>query len=230
MEPTIRLCGEWSRIPTPTTPRPLEIRSLEPEGAEGDGDERPRDQQSEGECEPLARDIVQDAFDYWVKLTGNDPPAPVEPTWEQLSALRDVVAAGGPPFCDFAVWGNGDYRATRKPRLRGLRPDADGLWVPVELTGPPDFSTWSVACYAVYRTSVMMLRFLTSSVVDEYHGAISYFVKLYGPPRGTASCAPMSRHARSSGNDRDVLSLGPTTTARTMSTTRRGRGKRHFAT
>ena len=94
--------------------------------------------------------------------------------------MDDVVGDGCAPFADFGVFGNADYVSSRKPRVRGMQPNPDGTWSPVELTGPPTHAVWQ-DCWAVFRVLVGMMRILTTSVTDEYSGRIKFYYDLYGP-------------------------------------------------
>ena len=132
---------------------------------------------TEVELMPAAQ--KQAAFDRWVELNGNDPPADIEPSWEQLTGLQLLFDSLEPLFVDFAVWGNRAYRALRKPKMRGLRPVGDGTWTPVEMTGPADFYTW-LSCYMVFRTACIMLDLVTPSALDDYKNQIAHWHSLYG--------------------------------------------------
>ena len=127
----------------------------------------------------MADDDYQDAYDHWHELNGDDPPPEVEPAREQLTALKAVVDDGEPPVVDLAIWGNAAYMATKKPRMRGLRPVGDGVWAPVEMSGPTSFNMW-LACFLVFRTAAIMLRMITPAALDSYIAQIQLWHNLYG--------------------------------------------------
>ena len=137
------------------------------------------DQNAEQETLPLPKGDEQAAYDHWNDLTGDDPPADVEPTADQLAALQTVVDDGGPPFADFAVWGNRTYRDSRRPKLRGLRPGGDGLWYPVLFAAPENCHVWT-QCYDVWRVGVIMLKIILTFITDRYRAKVVYYHGLYG--------------------------------------------------
>ena len=57
------------------------------------------------EVERLPVGETDAAYATWNKLTGSDPPASKEPTQGQLATLQATVDDNGPPYTDFAVWG-----------------------------------------------------------------------------------------------------------------------------
>ena len=138
------------------------------------------DQSIEREVELLPKKVLQEMYEFWAILTGDDAPENCEPTEEQITAMDDVVGDGQPPNADFAVFGNADYVDGRKAKLRGMNPNADGTWSPVELVGPPTFKVWT-SCWDVYRTLVAMMRIITTSTTDRYSAKAKYYFDLYGP-------------------------------------------------
>ena len=80
------------------------------------------DQDLSAEVDILDNITVADMWTRWRIYNKGDPRPDVEPAADQLTGLLVIVRAGAPPYADFAVFGNADYREIIRPKLEGMRP------------------------------------------------------------------------------------------------------------
>ena len=131
---------------------------------------------------PLADKDHIDALAHHAHLYGAhlEPAEDEMPSSEQLAVIKSLLDAGSNPYCDFAIWGPNATRMQRKMKLHGSQILHDGQLGPIELTGPPDITTWR-ASWTVYQNTLLMLRAVDLGVLEAYSALIMRFHKLYGP-------------------------------------------------
>jgi hypothetical protein len=60
---------------------------------------------AEAELNPLTPEAVHDMFEKHSLCRGEAPAPDIEPTAEQLDAVKQLVDSGVPPYVDFAIFG-----------------------------------------------------------------------------------------------------------------------------
>lgn len=87
---------------------------------------------------------------------GERPNQDQEPTPEQVSAIKCILARGSPPFVDFGVFGPHGHRIMKKVKLSGYNIGRDGQLQTIELYGPSNIAMWE-ACYNVLMNALVMV-------------------------------------------------------------------------
>ena len=138
------------------------------------------DQISEEEIPLMDENTVKMAYARYDLCMGGIPPAAVEPSLEQLTALRHMTFVSRVcPAVDFGVFGPFATRSIRKIRLAGLVLGPNGNLMQAEMYGPPCIDQW-VACSMVARTAFIMLSITQPSGYDAYHELIRSYAMRYG--------------------------------------------------
>ena len=75
--------------------------------------------------------------DYKEKF-GDHPSPEVDPSLDQLSALKQLLATNGLPYVDMSIWGPHGLRRLRRQVFTAMVLNADGEWSKKEIAGPPD--------------------------------------------------------------------------------------------
>ena len=71
------------------------------------------------------------------------PRDEIEPTPDQIGALRQVLDTGSAPYVDFSLWGPHMKRALKKLQHSATLYDPTTLrWVQKSLRGPSSFDVW----------------------------------------------------------------------------------------
>ena len=95
------------------------------------------DPTAEAELVPLTPVVLRDMFAKYEQERGGPPGVEVEPTAEQLSAIKQLTDAGAPPYVDFALFGPHGRRFLKKlTYVETLFQVSSGTWVRRELPGP----------------------------------------------------------------------------------------------
>jgi len=102
-----------------------------------------------------------------------------EPTIEQLTALRALVASGAPPSVDFSVWRPHANRHKKILAFHGLHIGVDGSIVLAEMKGPANIEEW-LASWRIFKVACLMLKILSTAAADAYSGHISRLHTRYG--------------------------------------------------
>eukprot|EP00971_Amphidinium_carterae_P259909 5156770-Amphidinium_carterae.1 len=117
------------------------------------------DPTDEGEFTVGAPAQITKWFSNYEQLKGGAPMEEHEPTPEQISALNErVVVFGLEPYADFSILTPFGRRIAKLLRHRSWVQQEDGTFKPLDVPGPGDFTTWA-ACWKVYATTLLMLRF-----------------------------------------------------------------------
>ena len=136
---------------------------------------------AEAELIPLSPEVVRDMFDKYSTERG-EPPAPdVEPTGEQLGAVKQLVDSGAPPYVDFALFGPHGRRLLKKlTYTESCYNPSTGEWSKRELPGPSDISSW-MRSWAVLECTLLLLGIVKAERLRNYLDRITHFCSLYGP-------------------------------------------------
>ena len=134
------------------------------------------DQRSEAEVERLGIEEVNKLFDEYRKRRGALPHPDVEPTVEQISAMRQVLRQGVVPYTDFAVFGP---RNQKKLQLQTFLLQPDCTWKRSETPGPPDFQCWWKS-FRLLKTLFLILDVVQAEHLDNYGEKVREYNDLYG--------------------------------------------------
>jgi len=102
-----------------------------------------------------------------------------EPTIEQLTALRALVASGAPPSVDFSVWRPRANRHKKILAFHGLHIGVDGAIVLAEIKGPANIEEW-LTSRRIFKVACLMLKMLSTAAADAYSGHIFRLHTRYG--------------------------------------------------
>ena len=139
------------------------------------------DPTAEAELVPLTSLALREMFARYEEDRGGPPGVEVEPTLEQLSAVKQLVDAGSPPYVDFSLFGPHGRRFMRRlTYIESMYQVSSGTWVRRELPGPDNFEAWERS-WAVFECSCILLRIVAPERLTAYLGRIRKFVTLYGP-------------------------------------------------
>ena len=145
------------------------------------------DQSDPGTYVPLSKAELAQARALYLRRTGVVADGDVEPSAEQLGALRTRLASGGAPHVDFSVWGPHDRRHAKDHRHMALVPTAEGLQ-PRLLKGPPHFEAWDQA-WSVFTAAMVSLGAATVGALGRYRKGIRSLTLLYPTLWGVVSRA-----------------------------------------
>jgi len=125
------------------------------------------DQTLDAEITPLTATEVNAMYDQYKAKFGDVPSHDSEPTNDQLSAVRQLVMAGGVPYVDYAIFGPHGLRLLRKLTFSSFALNATGEWQRREMPGPPSFEAW-FEIHRVVRTTFLLLEVVSAERVDAY--------------------------------------------------------------
>ena len=136
----------------------------------------------------LLKHVVNDTLEGYVTRPTNDdmtklllvyqtrcgglPRDEIEPTPDQIGALRQVLDSGAPPYVDFSVWGPHMKRGLKKLQQSATLFDpGTSKWVQKSLRGPPSFDIW-LKCWYVFKVAMIMLEQASTASLDAYEARI----------------------------------------------------------
>ena len=137
------------------------------------------DQTCDAEIQSLDPATVRKMFEDYAAGRGDVPHPDVEPTADQLSAFKQVIADDGVPYTDFAVFGPRGARLQKKFTFLSFVHQPNGEWRKVELPGPPDFNTWW-RCFRILKTLLLLLGVVQVEHIDNYGEFIRGLHDTYG--------------------------------------------------
>ena len=106
---------------------------------------------------------------------GGLPRDEIEPTPDQIGALRQILDSGAPPSVDMCIWGPHQKRAIKKLQLSATLYDpTTSRWVQRSLRGPPSFDVW-LKCWSVFKVAMIMLEQASTASLDLYEARIREF-------------------------------------------------------
>jgi hypothetical protein len=122
---------------------------------------------------------IRKAYDQYVLRFGATPEDCIDPTLDQLSALKQVMSVNRAPYADFARWGPWGKRLLRKLSLLAFTLLPNGLWQKTELDGPPTVEVW-MDCWQVFRVAMLLLDACDAEILDLYASNIRTLATRYG--------------------------------------------------
>jgi hypothetical protein len=122
---------------------------------------------------------IRKAYDQYVLRFGATPEDCIDPTLDQLSALKQIMAVNRSPYADFSRWGPWGKRLLRKLSLLAFTLLPNGLWQKTELGGPPTVEVW-MDCWQVFRVAMLLLEACEAEILDLYASNIRALAARYG--------------------------------------------------
>ena len=134
----------------------------------------------DAEVLPIPQSELQVMYtDYKAKF-GDFPGPDVDPSPDQLAALKQVLAAGSPPYADFSIFGPYGLRLLRKQSFTSYTLNvATGEWSKREQPGPSTFHAWYQA-FKVLRAALLLLDAVDAERLDAYSELVRGFVQQFG--------------------------------------------------
>jgi len=123
---------------------------------------------------------IRHMFTEYEKTRGAEPTEEIEPTVEQISAVKQVLDADLVPYADFSLFGPYGERFLQKLTLVNWSYLPDGSWQRRELPGPPTLEHWW-ASFRVLRTTYLLLDTVATEILDNYGEMVRGFHAMYGP-------------------------------------------------
>ena len=128
---------------------------------------------------------------------GDHPSPDVDPSLDQLSALKQVLATNALPYVDMSIWGPHGLRRLRRQVFTAMVLNPDGEWIKKEMAGPPDLQSWQKA-YKTFRAAMLLLQAADAERLDSYADHIRELAQQFGPAAWsivyTADCRMRSEY------------------------------------
>ena len=136
---------------------------------------------AQGTCELMSDSDIKVARRNWKRAFGatRECPEDEEPSEEQLSCLKHILATGSNPYLNFSHWGPHGNRLLRKQRLVGLVFTAQGVLSQIELVGPATFEMWQ-ASFQVMVHAMVSLDAIDLGTLVAYCKYMTDFHKRHG--------------------------------------------------
>jgi len=122
---------------------------------------------------------IRTMYAKYVSTRGAEPSEDIEPTTEQLSAVKQVLDADLSPYVDFALFGPYGKRFLAKLTLAAWSYLPNGTWLRRDLPGPPTFEYWW-SSFRVLRTTFLLLGAVDTELLDNYGELVRGFHNTYG--------------------------------------------------
>ena len=122
---------------------------------------------------------VRKMYSRYVETRGAEPKEDIEPTIEQLSAVKQVMDNDLAPYVDFALFGPYGKRFLAKLTLAAWSYLPNGTWLRRDLPGPPTFEHWW-SSFRVLRTTFLLLDAVDTELLDNYGELVRGFHNKYG--------------------------------------------------
>ena len=117
------------------------------------------DQMDDSEVALITQAGLDEAYENYRQMVGSDPLENADPTPEQVTVMiNKVVSRNEAPYADFSVLTPFGRRVQKAMKAKSWVLQRDGTWQSLEVPGPPSFEAWA-ACWKVFRTIMMMLRY-----------------------------------------------------------------------
>ena len=136
-------------------------------------------QADDEEVDNLDQVAITQAYKTYRERVGGFPLDDEELSGEQLSTLYALFKPNRAPYTDMAVWGPFQHRIQKKIKMKGMRFNAAGEILPIEMYGPADFESWR-ECYMVFRTGAIMFEQISPAKLDMYEKLIRQYHERYG--------------------------------------------------
>ena len=128
---------------------------------------------------PLAsNDLVKQVHATYKRKTGGPMARDVEPTRHQVSAFDALIKEDVELNVDFAVWVQYGDRLLKKRAIDGWKMGANGVWIPIQIYGPPTFGDWKKS-YKIFRSTSLGFDAIDTEWLDRYPDIIGDFVDKY---------------------------------------------------
>ena len=122
---------------------------------------------------------IRKMYERYVITRGAEPKEDIEPTTEQLSAVKQVLDNDLSPYVDFSIFGPYGKRFLAKLTLSAWSYLPNGTWIRRELPGPPSFEYWW-SSFRVLRTTFLLLGAVDTELLDNYGELVRSFHSKYG--------------------------------------------------
>ena len=101
-----------------------------------------------------------------------------EPTRFQISAFDALLKADVDLNVDFAVWVQYGDRLLKKRAVDGWKMGPNGVWVPIQLYGPPSIHDWR-KCFKVFRSAALGFDAIDMEWLERYPERFSGWADQY---------------------------------------------------
>ena len=136
-------------------------------------------QGSEESVPKIYADEMTKHWDWFSLVYGRDPRPEEECTADQLTGVDTLLKRDIAPYVDFGIWGPNHHRLLNKLRNTGLQLLVGGVLRHIEISGPPDFTSWS-ECYSLLPTALVGFNAVGLGPMLDYSRLIGRYAARYG--------------------------------------------------
>ena len=123
---------------------------------------------------------ITELFQVYWRQEGGPPGKEMEPSEEQISAVKYLSQLDANIFIDLAVWCANHNQKKKSLFFIGLVVGAGNVLKQVELRAPPTFEEWEAAML-VLRVVFIMLQLVNAADFDAYVAKVRSYARRYGP-------------------------------------------------
>ena len=137
---------------------------------------------SQGSEETVPKISAEEMTKHWDRFSlvyGRDPRPEEECTADQLTGVDTLLKRDIAPYVDFRIWGPNHHRLLKKLRNTGLQLHVGGVLRHIEISGPPDFTSWS-ECYSLLTTALVGFDAVGLGPLLDYCRLIGRYATRYG--------------------------------------------------
>jgi len=130
---------------------------------------------------PLQQATIDNLFREYADQFGGLPTGEMEPSDDQVSAVKMILDSGAPPYVDFALFGPHGRRAVRRLMYTVQTWNQEtNKYIREKLMGPCSFELWW-KCWTVLKVVLIMLGAVKTTPLDQYGEFIRELVTAFTP-------------------------------------------------
>ena len=122
----------------------------------------------DAEVQQVSPAEITEMYTRYKNRFGDHPSPDVEPTPDQISALRQLIQAGAARYADFSVCGPHALRTLRKSVFTSyILNSATGEWSKKEMPGPANITSWEKS-FKTFKVAMLLLEAAESERLEAY--------------------------------------------------------------
>ena len=129
----------------------------------------------------VGQEEIAEMFSKYKAKYGDVPSADVEPSSDQISAIKQLLSSGGLPYIDMSIFGPHAIRALRRSVFSSYTLNAaTGEWSKKESPGPATILQWEKS-YKTYKVAMLLLEAADAERLEGYAEHIKDLHAQFGP-------------------------------------------------